>query len=160
MQGKNGLSRTGTKTRGARKNEALVLRCQTCDAIDTSEVTGKALVCHQPISFLGQIDPDSGRAAEGLDIAGKSVKGRILVYPTGAGSTVGSYVILNLKMQGRAPKGIINQEMDTVVLSGAIWADIPVAHRFEKGADPMDLIETGDTVTIYTKEKMVVVLKH
>ena len=148
--------KTGLRTRP----KALVFRCQTCDAIDSTEVTGKALVCRQPISFLGQIDPDSGKAGEGLDIAGKSIKGKILVYPTGAGSTVGSYVILNLKMRGRAPMGIINLEMDTVVLSGAIWADIPVAHRFEKGADPTKFIETGDTVTIRSKEKSVIVLKH
>jgi len=150
MPGKTGL-RPGPKT--------LVLRCQTCDAIDAPRVTGKALVCKQPISFLGQIDPGSGKAQEGLSISGCSVRDRILVYPTGAGSTVGSLVILNLKMHGNAPKGIINQEMDTVVLSGAIWADIPVAHRFERGLDPTEVIETGDSVTILGKEKKIMVTK-
>jgi len=130
---------------------------QTCSSIETDEVTGVALVCAEDISFLGQIDPGTGTAQEGLSIEGTSVKDRILVYPTGKGSTVGSYVLLNLIKNGVGPKGIINRETDTVVLSGAIWADIPIAHRFADGIDPMEVIETGDIVTIKNNEKKVVV---
>ena len=93
---------------------------ETCGSVEKAEVRGEALVCSQPISFLGQIDAETGVALEGLEIEGESVKGKILVYPTGAGSTVGSYVILNLVKNGVAPLGIINRETDTVVLSGAM----------------------------------------
>ena len=132
---------------------------ETCDSIELAEVTGTALVCKEPISFLGQIDPDSGLALEGLSIRGESIKDRILVYPTGAGSTLGSYVLLNLMNNGKAPKGIINRETDTVVLAGAIWTGIPIAHRFGGGVDPLEAIETGDIVTIKNKEKKVLVQK-
>ena len=132
---------------------------ETCGSVEKAEVRGEALVCSQPISFLGQIDAETGVALEGLEIEGESVKGKILVYPTGAGSTVGSYVILNLVKNGVAPLGIINRETDTVVLSGAIWADIPIAHRFADGVDPLEAIETGDYVTILNIEKKVLVEK-
>jgi len=98
-----------------------VYEVETCTSIELDEVTGVALVCIDPISFLGQIDPETGVARDGLEIRGECVKDRILVYPTGAGSTVGSYVLLNLKKNGVAPGGIINRETDTVVLAGAIW---------------------------------------
>ncbi len=132
---------------------------ETCRSIELKEVSGEALVCTQPISFLGQIDQETGMALAGLDITGASVKDKILVYPTGAGSTVGSYVILNLLKNGAAPRGIINIETDTVVLAGAIWTGIPIAHRFAGGRNPLELIETGDKVTIKNFEGKVLVEK-
>jgi predicted aconitase with swiveling domain len=140
-------------------SEQQVYEAETCTTIECDEVTGQALICKDPISFLGQIDPETGDALEGIEIQGESVKDKILVYPTGAGSTVGSYVLLNLKKNGAAPKGIINRVVDTVVLSGAIWADIPVAHRFKDGTDPLDAIRTGDVVTIKNREKKVIVVR-
>ena len=56
---------------------------------------GPALVTMQPISFLGSVDPKTGIVVEkGHELEGKGVAGRILVFPRGKGSTVGSYMML------------------------------------------------------------------
>ena len=55
---------------------------------------GTALVSTEPIGFLGGIDPDTGVVVEkGHSLYGQSVAGRVLVFPTGKGSTVGSYTM-------------------------------------------------------------------
>ena len=59
---------------------------------------GEALVTSQPISFYGGVDPNTGIVLEkGHELQGQSVKGKILVLPTGKGSTVGSYTLYRMK---------------------------------------------------------------
>lgn len=93
---------------------------------------GKALVATKPISFLGGIDPDTGKIVEkNHDLQGESVKGRILCFPHGHGSTVGSYVLYALARKGLAPKAIVNQTADPVVVVGAIIAGIPMIDKID-----------------------------
>lgn len=94
---------------------------------------GPALVTMQPISFLGSVDPKTGIVVEkGHELEGKSVAGRVLVFPRGKGSTVGSYVILQLKKSGVAPLAIINLEAETIIAVGAIISKIPMLDMLEK----------------------------
>ena len=70
---------------------------------------GEALTTSQPISFYGGVDPETSEILEkGHELQGKLIKGKILVFPTGKGSTVGSYTLYRLKKGGVAPAGIIN----------------------------------------------------
>ncbi|MCL7385313.1 MAG: DUF126 domain-containing protein [Thaumarchaeota archaeon] len=87
---------------------------------------GEALVSSQPISFYGGVDPDTGIIKEkGHELEGKSIAGKVLVFPHGKGSTVGSYIIYRLKKKGVAPNAIINQRCEPIVAVGAIISDIP-----------------------------------
>jgi hypothetical protein len=105
---------------------------------------GKALVSMKPISFLGGVDVDSGLIVEvGHDLKGKSVKDRILCFPHGHGSTVGSYVVYSLVKRGLGPKAIINQTADPVVVVGAIIAEIPMIDQVD-----IQQIRTGDEVEV------------
>ena len=52
--------------------------------------------------------------------------GRVLVFPTGKGSTVGSYVLYRLARNSLAPAAIVNAEADPVVAVGAVIAEIPM----------------------------------
>ena len=62
--------------------------------ISPGKALGKALVTSEPIGFYGGIDIKTGVVIEkNHPLEGKSVKGKILVFPCGKGSTVGSYVI-------------------------------------------------------------------
>ena len=71
---------------------------------------GKALATNQPISFYGGVDPDKGMIVEkGHELEGKEIKGKILVFPNGRGSTVGSYTLYRLKKNGVAPAGMVNE---------------------------------------------------
>ena len=74
---------------------------------------------------------------------GKSVKGKILVFPNGKGSTVGSYTLYRLKKNGAAPAGIINKECETVVAVGAIISEIPCVDKID-----IFKIKTGDLIRI------------
>lgn len=104
----------------------------------------EALVTSQPISFYGGVDPNTGEVIEkGHELKGKSVKGKILVFPTGKGSTVGSYTLYRLKKNGAAPAGIINKECETVVAVGAIISEIPCVDKIDTSK-----IKTGDLIRI------------
>jgi len=104
----------------------------------------EALATSQPISFYGGVDPNTGEVIEkGHELQGKSVKGKILVFPTGKGSTVGSYTLYRLKKNSAAPAGIINQECETVVAVGAIISEIPCVDKID-----ISKIKTGDLIRI------------
>ena len=113
------------------------------------KVKGVALVSREPIGFYGGIDMKTGIVIEkGHPLEGKSVKGKILVFPYGKGSTVGSYVIYGLKKNGVAPLAIINKETETIVATGVILAAIPCVD----GVD-IEKIKDGSIVEIDAGEK-------
>ncbi len=112
--------------------------------IRAGRAEGQALVSPVPIGFLGGVDPDSGVVVEpNHPLHGQSVAGRVLVFPTGKGSTVGSYTILRLARNGVAPAAMINAESEAIVAVGAIIADIPMVDQVAIG-----LIRDGDWVVV------------
>ncbi len=93
---------------------------------------GEALVTSMPISFYGGVDPNNGIVLEkGHELQGQSVKGKILVFPQGKGSTVGSYTLYRMKKNGVAPAGMINKECETIVAVGAIIGEIPCVDKID-----------------------------
>jgi uncharacterized protein len=110
--------------------------------VKAGEAQGAALVSPEPLGFLGGVDPETGRVIErGHPLEGQCVTGRMLVFPTGKGSTVGSYTIYRLARNGVAPAGIVNAEADPVVAVGAIIAEIPMVDQVD-----VSCIENGDWV--------------
>ena len=95
-------------------------------AIFEGKAVGQALVSSSPMSFYGGVNPETGEIVErGSNLAGQSVKGRVLVFPYGKGSTVGSYVLYRLAKNGVAPSAIVNAKCETIVAVGAIISEIP-----------------------------------
>jgi len=100
--------------------------------IKYGKVEGEALVSEKPIGFLGGVDPDTGMFLEkGHPLEGKNVKGKVLVFPTGKGSTVGSYTLYRMKKNGVAPLAMINEECEPIVAVGAIISEIPCVDRID-----------------------------
>ena len=96
------------------------------------QASGKALVSPQAISFFGGVDPDSGVVTEkGHALEGQSIRGKVLVFPTGKGSTVGSYTLYRLRHSGAAPAAIVNAECETITAVGCIIAEIPCIDQVE-----------------------------
>jgi predicted aconitase with swiveling domain len=94
--------------------------------IYAGQAEGEALVTRMGISFFGGVDPESGRVVErGHELEGLLIAGKVLVFPTGKGSTVGSYTLYRLKKAGLAPAAIINAECETITAVGCIIAEIP-----------------------------------
>jgi predicted aconitase with swiveling domain len=105
---------------------------------------GEALVTTMPISFYGGVDPNTGTVIEkGHELQGISINGKILVFPQGKGSTVGSYTLYRLKKNGVAPAAMINKETETIVAVGAIISEIPFVDKVD-----VSKIKTGNKVAV------------
>jgi predicted aconitase with swiveling domain len=120
-------------------------------SIKAGKAEGVALVSPEPIGFLGGVDPETGRVVEpGHSLEGQCVTGRVLVFPTGKGSTVGSYTLYRMVRAGTAPSAIINAESEAIVAVGAIISDIPMV-------DQVDIaqLRTGDWVRLEDERVMV-----
>jgi predicted aconitase with swiveling domain len=105
---------------------------------------GEALVSPQPIGFLGGVDPETGVVVEhGHPLQGQSVAGRVLAFPTGKGSTVGSYTLYRMAKAGTAPAAILNVQSEAIVAVGAIIGEIPMVDQVDIGQ-----IRSGDRVRV------------
>jgi predicted aconitase with swiveling domain len=111
----------------------------------------EALVTAMPISFYGGVDPNTGVVIEkGHELNGVSIKGKVLVFPQGKGSTVGSYTLYRLKKNGVAPAAMINKETETIVAVGAIISEIPFVDKIDISKIKMGnkIIVENDTVAV------------
>ena len=110
-------------------------------------VEEEALVTDVPITFLGFVNRETGTVEEdGHPINGKSIAGKILIFPKGSGSTVAPYVLLGLFYNGNGPKAIINTDLDQQTIPACSLLGIPYAHSFQD--DPCQKINTGDKIRL------------
>ena len=108
---------------------------------------GEALVSTEPVSFYGGVDPVTGCVTEpGHCCCGENITGKVFVFPTGKGSTVGSYVIYRMKKLGTAPAAIINVETEAILATGCVISDIPLVDMLDQ--NPVDTIKTGMYVKV------------
>jgi uncharacterized protein len=115
---------------------------------------GEALVTSKGISLYGGIDPETGQIVEkGHPLEGHSISGKILVFPTGKGSTVGSYTLYRLKKKGMAPAAILNAESETITAVGCIISDIPCVDHIS-----IEQITTGMRVLVNSENGTVEIL--
>ncbi len=113
-------------------------------SIYAGQASGEALVTQMGISFFGGIDPQTGIVVEkGHELAGQCVSGKILVFPSGKGSTVGSYTLYRLKKAGLAPAAILNAECETITAVGCIIAEIPCVDHV-----PLDRLTNGAALVV------------
>ena len=111
------------------RNEGRIMKGRL---ISPGYAEGEAIVSSEPIGFYGGVDAKTGIVIDsGHELEGKCIKDRILVFPCGKGSTVGSYVIYGLKKNGVAPKAIVNEETETIVATGVILAGIPCVDKID-----------------------------
>jgi predicted aconitase with swiveling domain len=119
--------------------------------VKAGRAEGEALVSPEPMGFLGGVDPDTGVVIEpGHPLEGQCVAGRVLVFPLGKGSTVGSYTLYRLARAQKAPVAIVNAEADPVVAVGAIIAEIPMVDQVD-----VSRIRSGDWVQVLDGEVLV-----
>lgn len=112
--------------------------------INPGKTEGEAIVSSEPIGFYGGIDINTGVVIEkGHPLEGECVTDKILVFPCGKGSTVGSYVIYGIAKNGVGPAGIINKETETIVATGVILAGIPCVDQID-----IEKIKTGDKIVL------------
>lgn len=115
--------------------------------------SGDALVSKLAFTFAHGVDPGSGTVTDvHSDIRSKNVKGRVLFYPFGKGSTTASAWFLETVRLGNAPAAIVTESVDLSAVIGSVLAkvvygkSIPVLASFPK--EMYSRISEGDRVTI------------
>jgi len=119
--------------------------------IKRGRASGEALVANEAMGWLGCVDTETGTVIEkGHSLEGKNIAGKVLVFTTGKGSTVGSYTIYALKKNGVAPAALVCEESEPIVAVGAIISDIPMVDKIDISG-----IKNGNMVGV-NGEKVVV----
>ena len=103
--------------------------------------SGEVIKLDEPLSFLGGVDGSTGDLRVGR---GGNVAGKVLVFPKGKGSTVGSFVMYDLMVHGVAPAAVINESAETIVATGAVIASIPMVDSIPS----VGMFEDGDIVDV------------
>ena len=110
-------------------------------------VEGIALVSKECISFVGDVDPQSGIIVrKEHELEGCSIAGKILIFPSGRGSVGSSSILYYLSKKGNAPLAMVNTKIDPPIVSGALLTSIPLVYVEDNRV--FDLIKTGDKVRI------------
>lgn len=104
-----------------------------CTKISKGQVSGQALVSRDAVCFYLAV-PETGEIVEkNHDIKGKCVAGKLLIMPSGKGSSVvqadGLYKLLK---NGKHPAGMIVETADTVLVTAAVAMEIPMVHKVER----------------------------
>ena len=121
-------------------------------------VEGEVLVTKDLVAFWGGADWETGEIVEvGHEARGKTVAGKIFVFPIGkggAGETFGYYYIAR---NGKGPKALLcNRPMGQTV-AGALLTSTPMIYGFDK--DIVEALNTGDIVRVDTEKGEVEVIK-
>jgi predicted aconitase with swiveling domain len=114
----------------------------------TGALKGEILITKSKISFLGDVDPKNGRVVgPDLDIKGKCISNKILIFEEGRGSTVGSNILFSLSRRGVAPRLMVTCRAEPVTISGAIFGNIPMITDLDD--DVFKTLKNGERVKVY-----------
>ena len=80
------------------------------------------------------------------ELRGVSFKDKVLVFPGAKGSSGWSAVFHMTRLAGTAPRALMFNEMTTKIALGAVVMRIPTVTDLDQ--DPLDVIETGDWVSV------------
>jgi predicted aconitase with swiveling domain len=110
----------------------------TLKVIVKGKAQGQVMIAKKPINFLGAVDKKTGKIRdEKHDLFGKSLAGKILVFPFGVGSSVGAYTIYSLKSNNCAPLAMICLKADITTASGCALANIPLVSATKEEYDSL-----------------------
>jgi hypothetical protein len=119
---------------------------------------GEALVTHDTVPGWGGVNPVEGVITEVRhELRGVSFANKILVCRGAKGSSGWSAMYHTARLAGTAPKALIFNEMTTKVALGAVVMRVPSITDLDQ--DPLDVIETGDWVTVDADRGIVEIVK-
>ena len=120
---------------------------------------GEALVTRDTISGWGGINPMTGTVIETRhELRGQTFKDKILVFPGAKGSSGWSAAFHVTRITGTAPKAMVFKEMTTKIALGAVVMRVPSVTDLDH--DPLEVIETGDWVTVDGDRGIVEIRRH
>jgi predicted aconitase with swiveling domain len=125
--------------------------------ISKGSAEGEALVTTESLSFFGSVDPDNGIITErGHELYGATISRKVLVMPNSKGSTASTWAMRRLYENRVSPAAIIIGKADTILISGAIIAEIPCVDNFR--FDPTKKFKTGQRLRVNANDGTVEVL--
>lgn len=118
-----------------------------CRKISKGCASGEVLLTRDSLSFLGGVNPNNGEVIDSKhELFGQNIKGKVLVMPSGKGSTVGSYVLYQMAKNLTAPLAVVASEAEPIIATGAIMAGIPMVDHPE--VDIFDILHDGQIVEV------------
>jgi len=117
----------------------------------SGEIRGKVLITKSKISFLGDVDLDTGKiVGTDLDIKGERISSKIFIFQEGRGSTAGSNVIYGLSRRGLAPKLIATHRAELITISGAIFGGVPMISNIDEKI--FNFLDNGNEAKAYIRD--------
>jgi predicted aconitase with swiveling domain len=111
-------------------------------------VTGTALVADDNFSARYDLDRINGIFSRPQHkLHGQSYVDMILVLNTAKGGVASAWMLHEMTTRKIAPKALILNSANTILVQGAALANLSMVDRFEDG-DITGLIKTGETVTV------------
>lgn len=110
------------------------------------KASGRAMVSKTPLCFRSEFDPASGKVIDSQHpLYDRNLSGRVLVMPSGTGSSGNTMHVRVAGLEGTAPVALVNLEADPPSILGCVIARIPVI-RVE--AADLNSIRDGDWVEV------------
>ena len=118
-----------------------------CNKISEGCIEGEVIISKYDVMFY-IIKHETGEVIEPEhDLENKIISNKILIFPSGKGSSVvqadGLY---QLKMKNNAPKAMIIQRPETVLVASAIIMEIPMVDKVEE--EFYKIIKNGDRIRL------------
>jgi predicted aconitase with swiveling domain len=121
-------------------------------------VEGEALVADDNFSARYDLDRIKGVFSRPQHkLIGQSYKDKILVLNTAKGGVASAWMLYEMKSRGIAPKAIIFNAANTILIQGAAFADMAMCDRFAVG-DVTKLIRTGQRLRVDPPAGLITIL--
>lgn len=115
--------------------------------VNTGKAEGEAVVIKVPFSFLGELNAATGKIGSPFhEQFGQTVKDKVMVIPSGKGSSMGPIIGWYAMKAKNNPAAIVCTAAESIIASVAITANIPMVDKLDK--NPMDVIKSGDYVKV------------
>jgi uncharacterized protein len=135
--------------------ESKIIKCRK---ISKGRAQGEVILTKDPLSFLGGVDPEEGVVIDSKhELYGKNIGGKVLIIPSGKGSTVGSYVLYQMAKNNTAPLAVVALEAEPIIATGAIMAGIPMVDRPE--SEILKILHNGDLVEVNADSGYIKIIK-
>lgn len=135
--------------------ESRIIKCRK---IAKGQAKGEVILTKDPLSFLGGVDPEEGVVIDSKhELYGKNIGGKVLIIPSGKGSTVGSYVLYQMAKNNTAPLAVVALEAEPIIATGAIMAGIPMVDKPE--SEILKILHNGDIVEVNADSGYIKIIK-
>ena len=117
-------------------------------------VEGEALISEEGFSPRYDLNRWTGIITKpGHALEGISIKDKILFFPSAKGGVAAGWAFFDIKDKGLAPKALVFEVINPVMVQGAVFADITIVSDLSRS--PVTCFQTGQRVRIDPERKVI-----